>query len=253
MSPLLFALLMTQATVYAWTDKAGVEHFTDDLSTIPKGVKVRTTDGADISVMVITDKDEKKPVAAPPPPPQPAAPSGPEAPSNAELVWRQLFRDARNKVTNLEEEIESDRKKVEEVNGLPLTFSFNCGFYGGGYGGYYGGGYRPGYPGVGVARVPPINSAGVAVTATGQPVPGVNVGATVTGTTVIVPPVVTTGFVAPYPYGYGYSTCGAFSPEYAMIKDRLDRNRRELPRAREELADLERRASFEAVPLHWRR
>jgi hypothetical protein len=247
-SPLLLALLVTQATVYAWTDKAGVEHFTDDLSTIPRGVKVRTTDGAEISVLVIKDKDENKAEKKTEAPAPPSAPSGPEAPSVAELTWRQLFRDARKKVTVLEEEIEADRLKVEEVSGLPLSFGLNCGFYGGGY---YGG-YRPGYfPGA--ARVPPVNSTGVAVTATGQPIPGVSVGATVTGTTVIVPPTVSTGFVTPYPSGYG-TPCGyAFSPEFAMIRDRLDRNRRELPRAREELADLERRASFEAVPLEWRR
>jgi hypothetical protein len=242
MSPLLIALLVTQATIYAWTDKAGVEHFTDDLSTIPKGVKVRTTDGADISLMVVTDKDGKKEEKPAAPAPVVVAPAGPEAPSAAEQTWRQLFRAARNKVTVLEEEIEADRLKVEEVSGLPMSFGFNCG-YGGGF---YGGGF---YPGGRV--VAPINSTGVAVTVTGQPMPNVNVGGTVTGTTVIAPP----RFVgSPYPsYAYG-APCGfAFSPEYAMIRDRLDRNRRELPRAREELADLERRAANDAVPLHWRR
>lgn len=242
MSPLLVALLIAQATVYAWTDKAGVEHFTDDLSTIPRGVKVRTTDGDDISYVLADGQKPAAKTAAPVAAPvaAPATSTGPEAPSAAEQTWRQLFRAARNKVTVLEEEIEADRVKVEEVNGLPVRAGFNCGFYGGYHGGYHGG-----------FRQPPIASTGVGVTAGGQPAPGVTVGATVTGTTVIAPP-----FVAPVVPVVGpfFQPCAfSFSPEYAMIRDRLDRNRRELPRAREELADLERRASYEAVPLHWRR
>jgi hypothetical protein len=41
--------------------------------------------------------------------------------------------------------------------------------------------------------------------------------------------------------------------EYERAKEKLERNKKLLERAREELADLERRASFEAVPLQWRR
>lgn len=246
-SPLLVALLVTQATVYAWTDKAGVEHFTDDLASIPKGVKVRTTEGAEIGVVKSDDpkpdpksKPLEQPVAAPVEP-------GPAAPSDAEQRWRALFRAARNKVTVLEEEIEADRVKVEEVNGLPLRAGFNCGY---GYGGFT-------YPGLVGA---PISSTGVVVSAGGQPVPGLTVGATVTGSTVFAPPPlvapVGVGFVpvvGPFVPSFAYPCAFALNPEYAMIRERLDRNRRELPRAREELADLERRASFEAVPLHWRR
>jgi hypothetical protein len=47
----------------------------------------------------------------------------------------------------------------------------------------------------------------------------------------------------------GFST----NPEFDRIRDRLERNRREVVRAREELADLDRRASYEAVPQQWRR
>jgi hypothetical protein len=247
---LLLALLVTQATVYAWTDKAGVEHFTDDLSTIPKGAKVRTTDGADISYVLADEPkapaDTARATAPAPAPVQAPVETGPAAPSAAEQTWRELFRAARNKVIRLEEEIEADRVKVEEVNGLPVSFGFNCG-YGGSYGGYL-------YPGA--VRQPPINSTGVVVTAAGQPAPGVSVGATVTGTTVIAPPPLVAPIapvVGPFVPPFAAPCAFAFSPEFAMIRDRLDRNRRELPRAREELADLERRASYEAVPLHWRR
>jgi hypothetical protein len=44
-----------------------------------------------------------------------------------------------------------------------------------------------------------------------------------------------------------------FNPDYERIRDQLERNRKALVRAKEELADLERRAALEAVPLEWRR
>lgn len=47
-SLLLFALL---GQVYVWTDGSGGTHYTDDRASIPKGVKVRTTDGDEVSVM----------------------------------------------------------------------------------------------------------------------------------------------------------------------------------------------------------
>lgn len=234
MSPLLLVLLV-QAHVYSWTDKSGVEHFTDDLKSVPKGVKVRTTDGAEISR--IENEVKKAPaVAQPPVAQQPLANSGdPSVPSVSEEVWRRLFRDARNKVINLDEEIESDRKKVEEVNGLPVNARFNCqtGFY-------------PYYPIVGQQVI--VN--GGTLTAGGQLAPGLNVNGTVSSNTV-------THFGSPqvgYQTPMYYAPCGFnTNPEFDRIRERLERNRREVVRAREELADLDRRASFEAVPQEWRR
>jgi hypothetical protein len=52
---------------------------------------------------------------------------------------------------------------------------------------------------------------------------------------------------------YGTPCFFGLNPEWERIRERLERNRREVVRAREDLADLERRAAFEAVPLHWRR
>ena len=210
-SPLLLALVIAQATVYVWTDKEGVEHFTDDLASVPRGVKVRTTEGAPISrIEPDTAKNVRPAVVVPP--------TEPALPSASEQGWRQLFRDAKTKVRVLEEDIDADRKKVEEVNGLPVTGQFTCasGFY---------------YP-------QPVIVGGATVVVSGQPAPGISVGATVTHR----PPV-----LYPPPCFYG------LNPEFERVRERLDRNRRELVRAREELADLERRASFEAVPLHWRR
>ena len=212
-SPFLLALVIAQATVYVWTDKEGAEHFTDELTSIPRGVKVRTTEGAPISrIEADTAKNVRPAVVAPP--------TGPAIPSASEQAWRQLFREAKTKVRVLEEDIEADRTKVEEVNGLPLTRQFNCatGFY---------------YP------QPVIVGGSTTVVIGGQPAPGFNVGASVV---VQRPPAV---YASPCFYG--------LNPEFERIRDRLDHNRRELVRAREELADLERRASFEAVPLEWRR
>ncbi len=213
-SPLLLALVVLQSAVYSWTDKSGVEHFTDDLASIPRGVKVRTTEGAEISRIDSDLTKNPRPVAAP----QVAEPA---VPSTSEQAWRQLFRTARTRVTELEEEIESDRTKVEEVNGLPVRTGFICntGFYN-----------------------QPLVTTGAVVVA-GQPAPGLGVTATVTHTTVV---------NQPLPL-YASPCFFSFNPEFERIRERLGKNRREVVRAREELADLERRASFEAVPLHWRR
>ena len=40
--------------------------------------------------------------------------------------WRTAFRAARNKVTDLEVEVETERKQVEEINGLPVTGRISC-------------------------------------------------------------------------------------------------------------------------------
>ena len=215
MSPLLLALLVMQGTVYSWTDKSGVEHFTDDLASIPRGVKVRSTEGAEISRIDSDLPKNPRPAAVSPPVSQPAVPT------TSEQAWRQLFREARTKVSELEEEIESDRTKVEEVNGLPVRTGFICD--------------------TGFVNQPIVTTGAVVVN--GQPLPGLGVSARVTGTTVINQQVPL----------YASPCFFSFNPEFERIRERLDKNRREVVRAREELADLERRASFEAVPLHWRR
>jgi hypothetical protein len=228
-SPFLL-LLVVQAQVYSWTDKSGVEHFTDDLKAVPRGVKVRTTEGTEISRI---ENDVKKP--APTAQVVVASPNEPAAPSIAEETWRRLFREARGKIINLEDEIEADRKKVEEVNGLPVTARFNCQT-----------GFSPyPYPVFGQQMV--VNGGSINVG--GQLAPGFVVNGSVATTTV-------TGTGAPVitQTPMYYAPCGFnTNPEFDRIRDRLERNRREVVRAREELADLDRRASYDSVPQEWRR
>jgi len=201
-SPLLAALLIAQATIYSWTDKDGVEHFTDDLGTVPKGVKVRTTEGGEVSRI----EGEVKPVRPATVAVQPAV--EPSVPSQSEQYWRQAFKSVRERIAELEDDVEADRKLIEGTHGLPQTARFSC------------------YPGA-------WWMSGSTVVVNGQPLPG---GGVVTN--------------AP---GTAYGAPCFYNPEFERVRDRLDRNRRALTRAKEELSDLERRASFEAVPLHWRR
>jgi hypothetical protein len=46
-----FLLCLVVGQTWVWTDAKGVDHYTDDRSTIPKGVKARTTEGAELAVM----------------------------------------------------------------------------------------------------------------------------------------------------------------------------------------------------------
>ncbi|MGV3623939.1 MAG: DUF4124 domain-containing protein [Archangium sp.] len=90
MHAFLVALVLSQ-TIYVWTDAKGVEHFTDDQSTIPKGVKVRTTAGTELNV-VEADKPAPKNDAKT----AVTIPASPKAPTNCET--------ARAQVTELEKQ-----------------------------------------------------------------------------------------------------------------------------------------------------
>ncbi|PZR07060.1 MAG: hypothetical protein DI536_28810 [Archangium gephyra] len=203
MITLLTAWLLAQATIYSWTDKKGVEHFTDDLSTIPKGVKVRTTEGAVVS-RIESDVVVNKPVVT-----QQAKPA-PDTSLASEQQWRSLFRAAYRRVSDLEEDIERDRKQVEEVNGMPIRAGFTCAQ------GWWGS--------AGYGSTLMVNGGGLSAS---------------TGPTITTLPT-----VAPCYY--------SLNPEYERVRERLASNRRELLRAKADLDELERRASFAAVPREWR-
>ncbi len=140
----------------------------------------------------------------------------PSVPSNAEQYWRGQFRTAREKIRSLEDEISADRRRVEDPQGLPVGPIYACGAV---YGAY----------------VPPV----------------------VYGARVAVGPRGVRGYVGPVqpPVAVNpFATCiQTVNPEYERALARLESNRGALERAKEDLRDLERRASFDAVPLEWRR
>lgn len=94
MHALLVALVLSQ-TVYVWTDAKGVDHFTDDQSTIPKGVKVRTTAGTELNVVEV-EKPAPKRDTTPTAGTTTTVLAGPKPPTNCET--------ARAQVTELEKQ-----------------------------------------------------------------------------------------------------------------------------------------------------
>jgi hypothetical protein len=148
-------------------------------------VKVRTTEGLELSNVPAQPPAPIPDAGVAVPGPVPARPSGPAAPDDSEVRWRALFREAHAKVVTLEEEVERDRKQVEEINGMPVTGTYTC-----------------------YARQ-------------------------TSGTRYVVP-------------------CGS-NAEHTRLKERLATNRSALERAKVDLDDLERRASFAGVPREWRR
>jgi hypothetical protein len=207
-------------SVFKWTDAEGTTHYTNDPASIPKDAKVTATTGAEVNV--ITAEGEADP---PLPPAVPkaatakaaAANTDPEVPSASELEWRRLFREANLKIRELQDQIEADKNVVEQINGMPITGHLRCGY-----------GYITPAPIVGA-------NSGVSITANGQVLPNAVVGPN------------TYGAYAGTPCWYGAD------PKFEHIRQRLAKNRIALERAKEDLADLERQASFASVPREWRR
>ena len=113
----LVCLLTSMAgaqSVYRWTDASGELHYTNDRSQIPKGTKVETTEGAELAQ-----------VPAPPPVRTPAngaaAPDTSVEQANAERLWRGRFTAAHERIRQLEAEIASDQRKVDNPTLLPAA------------------------------------------------------------------------------------------------------------------------------------
>jgi hypothetical protein len=235
------------AEVYTWTDPDGTVHYTDNPASVPGTIKAKTTTGVAISMVSGAPRD-----AGASSPPTVAVPSGPASPTaqseqrRIEYEWRAAFRDVAERQARLEDEIEVDRRKVEDVDGLPVAARYQC--FNGGFAPFFGPGptvmVTPGAVGS-ASQVTTGSSFGVGV---GQGVGGVSVGVgggvvvtqnrffNATGTGVMAQPCVF-----------------AFNPEFERAKERLELNRKALARVKAEAADLERRASFEGVPREWRR
>jgi hypothetical protein len=225
--PLLLALVASLAhaqTIYVWVDDEGNEHFTDDRSAIPRGAKVRTTEGEHISSISMerTGASDGGVLFAELAPPS----SGPD-----EATWRRLFSDAHERIATLRDQIELDRRIVETSAQFYPGGPVVCVPYGA---------YAPGAPGSPLVATP------------GQLAPGVVVNGQVR-TPPPRPPRTRTPPPPPPPV-YAPGPCyPVYAQEFENARQRLALNQPALARAEEALADLERRASFEAVPNEWRR
>lgn len=257
---LLMALSMASAasaqTIYTWTDSRGTVHYTDDPSTIPANAKAKTTEGDELSNMGPAPE-------RPAPQPQAAASqqqpaSGPAAGTDEEY-WRKEFRAANEKVRSLEDELAVDQRKYDDPSRMPMGGNYYCqpGFYAPGF-------VSPGFVGprsgqfsrsqtnFGAALNVPLGGGGsLNVNA--------NAGASIRrGSSVA--PFAGYGGYSNFGYGYGGYGVGVGGPcwyqmdgQYAYTRDRIDRTKQALVRAKEDLADLERRAANASVPLEWRR
>jgi len=234
-------------TIYTWTDSRGTVHFTDDPSTVPANAKATTTEGAELS------NTGAPPPRAEPQKPQPAQPqvAVPADDRSEETYWRGQFRQVREKIRSLEDELAIDQRRFDDPSRTPGGPSYTCppgGFF---YPGFV---RQPGF-GFGSSQVfsggisgsvnlPLGNGATLGVQG--------SAGQTVTqGSTTV-----TGSGVAPF-VGYGgYYPGGCYfaaTDDYQRMRERIDRTKLALARAREELADLERRAANASVPLEWRR
>jgi hypothetical protein len=231
----LFASQAPAQDLYTWTDAAGVTHVTDNSASVPRGTRARLTAGTEIST--VTGSAPSKPLTVAAAVTKPAA--GPLAPErDLERQWREAFRESRDRIAGLEDQIELDRKKVEDVNGLPVAARFSC-FNA------WGPVYAPAW-----GHVAMLSPGGSSVVFSGSSQSGSGFG--VAGNVVVSPVIQQQVVVANS--GIAVSPCVfAFNPEYERAKERLALNRKALARAQEDADDLDRRASFEAVPREWRR
>jgi hypothetical protein len=251
-------LIVLSQTIYTWTDSRGTVHYTDDPTTIPANVKAKTTDGDELSHTGPTPKLERAPEPERAPPSTLSAAQGG---TSDEDYWRKEFRAARDKVRTLEDELAADTRKYDDPSRLPMSGTYYCspGFYAPGFvgpgfvgPGFVGpGSFGPGYRsfsrsqvGFGASLNVPLGTAGSL---------NVNAGATQAvnrGNTTVAP---FAGYPGTIGFGYGGPCWYQMDGQYAYVRDRMDKTKAALARAKEDLADLERRAANAAVPLEWRR
>ena len=252
MRTLLFAALTLAPlsalaqTIYTWTDETGEVHYTDSLTGVPQGVKVDTTEGAELSVVQIEkDRGSGKEVGESEVRPQVAVAPASRTPYRDvhlsvitgdelnEYAWRGRFRSAYGDVARLEDEIAVDQKRMNEGLGGP---SYLCGT-----------------PMPYQAQPQPYRAmdqvSAMEARATVRPTPGIGVP--------------DTNAAAPQQNyrgrgGYGYNSyntgCIATpSPEYERLRGNIEKNTAALKRAKDSLDDLDREASHHGVPREWRR
>jgi hypothetical protein len=127
---LVCSLSASAQTFYSWTDEAGTTHYTDDLSSVPKGTGFKATSGDPLMVVSAGKQPAKTKVEV-------AAereralvevvkPAEPKRDELNEREWRDAFRQAYDTISTLELKISQDKKKVDSINGLPVTGRYGC-------------------------------------------------------------------------------------------------------------------------------
>lgn len=240
-------------TIYTWTDSRGTVHYTDDPSTIPAKAKVKTTEGGELSQM---GPPPERPAPQEAPSREPSSSAGVETKSDEEY-WRKEFRAANEKVRSLEDELSVDQRKVDDPSRMPMGGTYYCqpGFYSPGFVAPRSGQFNRAQTNFGAALNVPLGGGGsLNVNA--------NVGASVRRGSSVAPFAGYGAYGGSSSFGYGYGGYGVgvggpcwyqMDGQYAYTRDRIERTRAALARAKEELADLDRRAANASVPLEWRR
>ncbi|HVE82419.1 MAG TPA: DUF4124 domain-containing protein [Myxococcales bacterium] len=116
----LAAAPAARAQVYRWVDPDGSIHYSDSPASAPKNAKVEVTTGNDITVegsgrVSATGGWEEPPKNEPrqPPPPQQAAAQPNDG--TDEMTVRQSFRNAKQRISDLQQQIEDQKKLVESA------------------------------------------------------------------------------------------------------------------------------------------
>jgi hypothetical protein len=113
------------AQVYTWVDAQGETHYTDDRAAVPAGVKPRTSEGADIAEVPAPPRPATPPPGAWQARSEVSASSRPDE-SAAREKWRAAFRTLHERIHDLEQDIEVDRKQVDETGGLHVDARYSC-------------------------------------------------------------------------------------------------------------------------------
>ncbi len=222
---LVFATSVQAQTLYRWKDADGTEHYTNDAEAVPMGVVVEkgsaTIAGQVGDVQPGTQKTKSIEERAK----ELSDPKLSEAESAREDKWRRAFKDVNGRIAQLEDDIAVDEKRLEPQGGLPVIAQVHCPAV---------------YPQYANARGLVAHPARKVLP---PPLPTYPANTPYQAAPLTVVPA--------YPVN---SVCTPYvDPELERIKDRVEHNRLALKRAKEELADLDRRASNEAVPREWRR
>ena len=116
----MFSFSAAWATVYEWVDNEGVVHMTDDHDKVPlkyrKVMRARDIDTREVETP--RPVPEGQTVGVPVPPPVQAESYG----GHDEEWWRASFREARESIRNLKDQIVGKKKSMEELHRVRVLY-----------------------------------------------------------------------------------------------------------------------------------